>query len=928
MRRRIELYIDGHLADLSDQGLILYNYAVTDLEKPTAVRNSYSKQITLPGTPANDAIFGHYWRVDRVTHGGGGDVEIRFDAKKRTPFAIYTETGEILQTGYVKLDKVKREGNTRTYAITLYGGLGSFFYALTYNEDGTKRSLADLQYYYWIPSYYAGPFDLSRTIEAETISKAWEVIGQYNPPYESLGHKILNFMPAYNGIPEEFDANKAIVYPSTGACGLVPSELEDEDGQTYYPHQGGGLVEMNKPMTEWKMRDLRSYLQRPILSVKAFLDSVTQAVNNGGYTINWQGVSIRADRNLWLTLRRPVDIDYNAEPETQAVSWAVGAVAIPTFREKSYGFSVDGSNRAADFTLSLAPTFTPNNAQQSNTIYCAWDRLKKDGVNMETVDAACLVQVLAYDGSDNLKYASPVYVLTNATQRKTAADVVDEIEPIVQNGITAGRYSFVNLDTVGFATSVGTFNKMAGSSAYAWSNPISVAFHTERAARVVVLSGWVADEQQASGTTLCGPNISNSRPVYEGGLDGAYQPRLTGSIVFAGGQSRSGITYSQADLLKGTKTPADYLLSLAKMFGWYFTCDEKSKVVTVWNRNRFFDTGESVIDLTSRVDRSKEITITPLYAGSRLYGMTPEAVGGKAQEYKAKYNRTYGDYRVNTGYEFNDEEINLMGGLAFRTAVPWLDRGRDYSTPVYGSDPMLNFEADGYKLTYGDKVSGTYTKEIIPILPDDWNSFSDALPFADAVDKYQFQDGDEKPVSGEDCLVYYKGDGPALPAGMYYQVSDDNDLMYYLNGDKPCWIAAWNDEVAGVYEVRSTIPAFRPFNLDYYGTPLTPWLCFGVPAELYDPIIDQWDENNTLYAWYWRSYLRDLLDQDTKVMKCRVDLRGLKVGPDLLRRFFWYDGVLWALNKITNYSLTTWDPAECEFVQVQDMANYTDGQNE
>ena len=35
---------------------------------------------------------------------------------------------------------------------------------------------------------------------------------------------------------------------------------------------------------------------------------------------------------------------------------------------------------------------------------------------------------------------------------------------------------------------------------------------------------------------------------------------------------------------------------------------------------------------------------------------------------------------------------------------------------------------------------------------------------------------------------------------------------------------------------------------------------------------------------------------------------------------------MWVLNKITNYSLTTWDTAECEFVQVRDMDNYMNGQ--
>ena len=57
MRRKIELYIGGEKADLSDQSFVLFNYAQTDVMKPTAVKNSFTKQVTLPGSPANDAIF-------------------------------------------------------------------------------------------------------------------------------------------------------------------------------------------------------------------------------------------------------------------------------------------------------------------------------------------------------------------------------------------------------------------------------------------------------------------------------------------------------------------------------------------------------------------------------------------------------------------------------------------------------------------------------------------------------------------------------------------------------------------------------------------------------------------------------------------------------------------------------------------------------
>ena len=67
MRNKVQLYIEGIRADLDDGAFILLNYTQEDLTNPTIVKNSFSKQITLSGTPANDAIFGHIYRNDRDT---------------------------------------------------------------------------------------------------------------------------------------------------------------------------------------------------------------------------------------------------------------------------------------------------------------------------------------------------------------------------------------------------------------------------------------------------------------------------------------------------------------------------------------------------------------------------------------------------------------------------------------------------------------------------------------------------------------------------------------------------------------------------------------------------------------------------------------------------------------------------------------------
>ena len=198
MRRKIELYINGSLADIATDALVLMNYKLTDSESPAAVYNSWSQSVVLPRTSRNNAIFDHIYRADHVTRSG------KFNALARTPFAIYNEQGEILESGYLKLtdmDEVQ-------YNATLYGGLGGFLFALMYNADGSKKSLADLQYF---DDPIGGDDELNFNITRDAVREAWRTIGGLQA-HSDLWN-IINFAPCYNGIPGgDFDAKKALRY--------------------------------------------------------------------------------------------------------------------------------------------------------------------------------------------------------------------------------------------------------------------------------------------------------------------------------------------------------------------------------------------------------------------------------------------------------------------------------------------------------------------------------------------------------------------------------------------------------------------------------------------------------------------------------------------------------------------------------------------
>ena len=116
---KVRLYIAGNEVDFGEgDNLLLFTYSAADLDAPAVVQNSYSKEITLPPTKRNAAVFGALWRPDKVAGGADG-----FDALAREPFEIRNHAGELLESGYVKLSSASaRDG----FTLVLYGGLGAF----------------------------------------------------------------------------------------------------------------------------------------------------------------------------------------------------------------------------------------------------------------------------------------------------------------------------------------------------------------------------------------------------------------------------------------------------------------------------------------------------------------------------------------------------------------------------------------------------------------------------------------------------------------------------------------------------------------------------------------------------------------------------------------------------------------------------------
>lgn len=304
MRRRTQLYVAGRPVDLGDDSFILYNWTREDAANPTAVVNSSSHQIQLPGTCRNNAVFGAAFRLDRRTVFGIGYHGPQFDPTRKTPFVIYGDDGTVLESGYCRLDAVNTHDRIHSYTVTLFGGLGSFFYALDTTEDGTQRSLKGM---IWqdidgedVTDFYVVP------VASDTVQDAWDYLAGGTPA--NKWWNIVNFAPCYNGIPQDFDAKHGL--SSHAAYENVYEAVTDpDDDSIIYTYKAGAscaLLTFPDAHTEWEVGDLRWYLQRPVVSVKAFFAAICDPRNNGGYTVTLDPTFFAADNpaynDAWWTL--------------------------------------------------------------------------------------------------------------------------------------------------------------------------------------------------------------------------------------------------------------------------------------------------------------------------------------------------------------------------------------------------------------------------------------------------------------------------------------------------------------------------------------------------------------------------------------------------------------------------------------------------
>lgn len=884
MRRKISLYIAEQLVDLDDQSLILFNYTMEDMTNPAIVRNSFSQSITLKGTPNNNKIFGGIWRSDRETTGGGTSGAY-FDPTRKTTFTIYNELNEILESGYCKLDGISRKRSKVEYKVSLYGGLGAFFYALSYDEEGNKRTLADLKF----TGQYASESELDFRITKESVLGAWKRLSGDDSQLELWD--IINFAPAYNGLPSGlFDASKALIVADNAG-------LSVPDGYT----TKGGFVLANLPMeyTEWETKDLRSYLQRPVIKMSKVIEAICQSYNNGGYKVKLNSLFFNKDNPYYDQTYVTLPIINNLRVDIKG-----GTDKIIPYTDGRTIYIPNGGDFSGIYEIGLSFTpkaVLPNVADGNLYMNFSYNPgFGQDGATEYYLNYIVYkVQVIDSDGnliSEQVKYVGSTQKYITETQ---GMDVFGYFNSSGQWQGDSLHFSF----NVNGAYGIIITQEIKGE-----------AFVTNEDGAVVDTEGkpfrlWYNQTEPNGGGWIEVTSYSF-----------AYNEEKNISKYLASESARSGAIITKRNLLSSDKTPADYLLSFCKMFGLVFQCDKGLKEVTILPRKSFYQ--DNVIDLTDRIDVGEDIQISPFVFDSKWYNFGVKYENGEyASYYSNLYDRIFGLQRVNTGYGFNAESKDVMDSVLFRGAIEVLENSKYYVDIMQDgkSIPSVFLDSGGTYALFKNGESEEFDLPMPSISATKVYLNQESKTY-DIFSKVQFHDADNESYDERDTLLFFRGIRGLAEITDRYAVTDDNTWMMALNDNTPCWLLDYQlvDPKCAV----DFLPMFSRYKWSNYGINIIAQsLDFGTPAEVDIPDVT-FHVDSSIYNQYWSKYITDRYDNDSKVMTCKVNLSGMQVDESLFRSFYYFDGALWALNKIINHSLTTWDETECEFIKVQDKSNY------
>ena len=936
----VRIYLENYQIDTDENSIIAMTMCYSYLEDPTTVAGDYSKTIKIPGTVSNNKIFGQIWNLDRTVLYGDSNTSVYFNPSKKTEAKIYIGP-ELFKTGYVQLNNIIKDKNVITYEITFYSELCNVLHNLL------DSSLCNLN----LPSN-----GLRHAINSSNIDS----INNY--AYNSLGN-YMKYGLTIDGVYDGFRADYWLTKDSNGNLAVAPM---DNNGTKY---DTAMILQAYSPKV------------RPMVFVQTLLnqirddynrDSSTKLIYDDDYFFNGANPycvnSVMTCKTYDTDNASTVQVSLNAENFNASFGPDGGRVRLmlkpgtSSYVDENGYLDLSSLTIATDLRfecmLRIAGTLNQSQWQSATSSYANnyyGRRFTSDFgyinpaivlVDAETDAEAAFINAIntpwdvpeipLYERYNNLYYPyiispiiyeqhpnTPTFEL--AFKNAFITGVRNEYIPNPNTGqgtfVEVPEYNkmFFNLDTKGYLylddedgknydnIGVTDFFPFVFSS-YGTSNltkkyKVYVEFTTRSNKLKCVNKGNENTEIAITGWTVygrCGiaekyPN-NNSNYIYRNTQN--FQEFTASShpncpIVSTSGKNCSfsgntGITsgsyVSFKDMVDSDVTQGDFLINFSKLFGLVYDTDSIAydNSIRLKTRNSYHK-DYKILDWTDKIDYSKSFKQTPLTFNTKYLSL---AYNPMESYYEKKYLKTYDDaygmQKIDTGFDFNDNTTQLINNQLFKQTV------------------MVKGEA----LLNGGPVPAYFDKE----------------------------NNERSPIDAQYSLLFWNQDSSLNNYTPSIQIIDDMASMHdeSIGGDEePCWVdtSTLNNYRQVKLHAPSTLRSHEIQQTDDKKiTQVFSW-DLGYPQSNYAKwSTSTYPSSATIYSNYWKSYIADLYDVNTRILRCYVYLSPTEMTKFSFKDFVKIGDTLWHPNQIIDYNPLSNNPVQVELIKVNDISAYTNSQ--
>ena len=942
----IDLIIGGSSVDLPIEDIsILFQRQRTDYTNPTIVRNSFTKTIKLPGTKTNDKIFNDLWKLDRGTRSS----YMEFDPSKRNPFLLLKE-GNLVEQGYVKLNNIVWDGNFFSYEITLYGELGNLLYGLSYSidndtEEVTPLTLADLDFEF-------NQFEITK----ELIDYAWRRLDG-DSSVSGDRYKIfdtINFMVSYDGIPSANNFNAKNVWCSVDRLAAVdwkdnyyyanmfPSSITEDDVTYTYistmlsrmdPDDHYGLLELKNDISPLEVRDLRSYLLRPVVNVKKVFEAIGKYISDHfGYELDMSDYffSTYEFRSTWMTLSMLYEIDPDVESGTvftkrQLFTNTSSPASYLISFCKTYGIYMDVDY----FSKKLVLTRLPNFFDITNSSVLKIDLSRQVKITPLSFDKASYTFDYGDGDGEFYKKFKETYGIKYGSKKVNTGYRFDASSaPYIDNNVFRAGVDSID-QSIYYKYPYAVSNSFGTEVLFTYPGPLvdeanpptyklfdNYSYHTTGEVKTIdgeMRPHWYPGIYNESTNSVQAHSIPNLgyqfinvwwaglRPqIWQDGFpklqchsdDNKGVDGKNILVKFNGfRQTNYGKLTTTTDRTYWNQyTYIDSRIDATKVN--YLLSDDHLGLKNILGSNCYYDCpfpsegyGGSYIKVINRLPSFSRAS----YSYTRDYGNIPgfyvaaytsENIQGTSNVALLKYNAYYvtnvsassgRQYAYFTNYALDQDHKYFIAAAVKTSNASRIKSGNVYAHPDIIGSTLI----DSKDLTYTDRV-----QLVASIVETNSNSTNMVVPLS------TYNVSNSVTWDTEYLVIY-----DLTELGIDNVITEVDDAILYF----------------GMTDTR--------VGFAYH---LTDTLDFGVSRELYVPACT-YEQNIGIYNKYWKNYIADVYSRNTRVMECYCFLDNI---DKVFRGFYYYDNCTWILSKIVDWNMDT-KLCKATFIKVNDIESYT-----